>query len=118
MDVDGPHRPIESVRDFFVHLFTITIGILIALAMEAVVLHHREHAIVREAEKSLDAEIDNNVGRVHKHRAQLMTFINEMTQLHDYVRSRRGGASLSGKQLEISPRGCQKFCALSRFIND
>jgi hypothetical protein len=43
LDVHHPHEPIHAWRDFFVHLGTITIGLLIALGLEATAewFHHR-----------------------------------------------------------------------------
>ncbi len=35
MEVHPPHQPIHTVRDFLLHIFTITIGLLIALGLEA-----------------------------------------------------------------------------------
>lgn len=35
MEVHPPHEPIHSWRDFLLHLLTITIGLLIALGLEA-----------------------------------------------------------------------------------
>jgi hypothetical protein len=60
IDVHSPHEPVLSWRDFFVHLVTITIGLLIALSLEGCVewQHHRH--LVRDAEASLQAEIRNN----------------------------------------------------------
>ena len=60
LDVHPPHGPTHGVRDFFLHLFTITIGLLIALSLEGCVewQHHRH--LVHEAEASLHTEIANN----------------------------------------------------------
>jgi uncharacterized protein YfcZ (UPF0381/DUF406 family) len=60
VDVHAPHQPVHGWRDFFVHLITITIGLLIALGLEGCVewLHHRQ--LVHEAERSLHAEIEKN----------------------------------------------------------
>jgi hypothetical protein len=57
MDVNPPQQPIHSVKDFMLHLLTITVGLLIALALEAAVqyLHHRH--LVRDAEYNLRREI-------------------------------------------------------------
>jgi hypothetical protein len=66
LDVHPPHEPIYSWRDFFIHLATITIGLLIALSMEGCVewRHHRSQ--VREAEASLQVEIEANAREVQK----------------------------------------------------
>jgi hypothetical protein len=60
LDVHPPHGPTHGARDFFLHLFTITIGLLIALSLEGCVewQHHRH--LVHEAEASLRTEIENN----------------------------------------------------------
>jgi hypothetical protein len=60
IDVHPPHEPIHGWRDFFIHLSTITIGLLIALSLEGCVewRHHRH--LVHEAEASLRTEIRQN----------------------------------------------------------
>jgi hypothetical protein len=60
LDVHPPTEPIHKWRDFFVHLTTITIGLLIALSLEGCVewRHHRH--LVHEAEASLQLEIAAN----------------------------------------------------------
>lgn len=64
LDVHPPHEPLYNWRDFFVHLATITIGLLIALSLEGCVewRHHRN--LVREAEESLQREIRTNAGNL------------------------------------------------------
>jgi hypothetical protein len=60
LDVHPPHEPIYRWRDFFIHLATITIGLVIALSLEGCVewRHHRH--LVHEAETSLRGEIKAN----------------------------------------------------------
>ncbi len=36
LDVHPPHQPVHGWRDFLIHLLTITVGLLIALGLEAV----------------------------------------------------------------------------------
>lgn len=64
IDVHDPHEPIHGWRDFFIHLFTITIGLLIALGLEGCVgwMHHRH--LVHEAQASLHVEIQNNANGI------------------------------------------------------
>jgi hypothetical protein len=64
IDVHPPHEPIHGWRDFFLHLATITIGLLIALSLEGLVewQHHRH--LVHEAEASLYTEIKSNESRL------------------------------------------------------
>jgi len=62
VDVHPPHEAAHGVRDFLIHLFTITIGLLIALSLEGVVewQHHRH--LVHDAEASMTGEIKSNAG--------------------------------------------------------
>jgi hypothetical protein len=62
-DIHPPHSPIHGWRDFFVQLLTITVGLLIALALEGLVewLHHRH--IMHQAQASLYVEIKANAGQ-------------------------------------------------------
>jgi hypothetical protein len=64
LDVHPPHEPIHGWRDFFLHLATITIGLLIALGLEGCVewMHHRH--LVHEAQAALRDEISGNEGRL------------------------------------------------------
>jgi hypothetical protein len=61
LDVHAPEHGISGFRDFFLHLFTITIGLLIALGLEAgaEAIHHRHER--EEAETLIRQEIQNNL---------------------------------------------------------
>jgi len=56
LDVHPPHAPTHTWRDFFIHIATIVIGLLIAIGLEQTVerIHHRNQA--REAQESLHRE--------------------------------------------------------------
>ena len=60
LDVHPPHEPVHSWREFLLHIATITIGLFIALMLEAAVegLHHRH--IVREARETIRHEVEQN----------------------------------------------------------
>ena len=77
LDVHPPHEPVHGWRDFFVHLTTITIGLLIALSLEGCVewRHHRQ--LVHEAEASLQTEIKANA----KEQALLREDVAVMTKI-------------------------------------
>jgi hypothetical protein len=64
MEVHPPHAPMHSWRDFWIHLGTITIGLLIAISLEQSVewLHHRHQR--HELEEDLRAEGERNVAVV------------------------------------------------------
>jgi hypothetical protein len=60
MDVHAPHEPVHNWRDFLTHLIIVTIGLFIALTLEAGVdsMHHRH--LVREARENIRLELQTN----------------------------------------------------------
>jgi hypothetical protein len=66
LDVHAPEHGIHGVRDFFIHLLTITVGLLIALGLEASVeaVHHRHQRI--EAQENLRQELSDNANDLKK----------------------------------------------------
>jgi hypothetical protein len=64
LDVHPPHAPTHTWRDFFIHIATIVVGLIIALGLEqaAEYLHHREQrAHLRE---DLRQEAEGNISLV------------------------------------------------------
>jgi hypothetical protein len=103
LDVHAPHEPILGWRDFLVHLFTITVGLLIALSLEGMVewFHHRH--LVHEAETSLYGEIQGNakdlkdaVTDLHKQRDDLK---HDVVVLNQVIRS---GKTPEHEHMEIA----------------
>jgi hypothetical protein len=60
LDVHPPTEPVHGIRDFLIHLLTITVGLLIALSLEGCVemAHHRH--LRKEADANLRQEILDN----------------------------------------------------------
>ncbi len=66
LDVHAPHERMEGVRDFLLHLLTITVGLLIALSLEGLVeWRHRVH-LVEQARATLHAELVSNNRALHQ----------------------------------------------------
>jgi hypothetical protein len=93
MDVHPPHQSIHSWRDFAVHLVTITIGLLIALGLEAAVewLHHRH--LVHVAHASISQEMAENrrilasdLSSVQQDQARIADDIRQLVALRDGVK--------------------------------
>jgi hypothetical protein len=100
LDVHPPHQSIHTWRDFFIHLITITIGLFIALSLEAAVewLNHRH--LVREARASIRREIEENLKlaaadltSVQQDQARIEKDIQQLVAL-------RGGAKLEHVSLQ------------------
>jgi hypothetical protein len=66
LDVHAPHEPIHGWKDFFLHLVTITVGLLIAVGIEGCVELHREHTLANEARATMREEIEYNSGQLNK----------------------------------------------------
>jgi hypothetical protein len=88
MEIHSPHGTVGSVKDFFVHLLIVVVGILIALSLEGVLewTHHRR--LVHEAQANLAAEIADNQGKIkealpqlHDNSQQLEKIMSQMRQL-------------------------------------
>src|SRR3984957_11446020 len=60
LDVHAPHQSPFGMRDFFVHLLTITAGLLIALGLEASVEAMHHHHQRKEAETLIREELRKN----------------------------------------------------------
>lgn len=95
LDVHAPHERMHGWRDFLLHLFTITVGLLIALSLEGIVewQHHRH--LVREARASLVEEIRNNsagmtevLGGISKNQADLK---HDIAVLNTVVKAGKAG---------------------------
>ena len=60
MDVHAPHEPVHTWRDFAIHLTIVTIGLFIALSLEALVEHIHNVHLVREARENIRIELEAN----------------------------------------------------------
>ena len=60
MDIHPPHGPVNSVKDFFLHLLTVILGILIALSLEGLIEWRHHRSLADEARTNLAAEIREN----------------------------------------------------------
>jgi hypothetical protein len=69
MDIHPPHHPINSVRDFLLQIFTVTCGIVIALALEGVVVGWHDTRLLRATRQDFAAEIGENAAKVEQVRA-------------------------------------------------
>jgi len=78
LDVHAPEHGINGARDFFIHLLTITAGLLIAIALEQSVeaLHHRHQR--KEAEELIRQEIRGNRTALQENEKGLTAELNGM----------------------------------------
>ncbi len=60
LDVHPPHHPLHAWRDFFIHIATIVVGLLIAIGLEQIVEHLHERYQLRETREALHREFESN----------------------------------------------------------
>ncbi|WP_158785567.1 hypothetical protein [Granulicella sp. L46] len=60
MDVHAPHEPIRTWRDIALHLGIVTVGLFIALSLEAFVEHLHNRHLVAEARANIREELQIN----------------------------------------------------------
>jgi hypothetical protein len=101
IDVHPPHASAHSWRDILIHLFTITLGLIIALSLEGLVewQHHRH--LVHDAEASLHDEIQSNasgmadtVATLHQNQADLKHAVDMLNILIATKKLPNGGMTI------------------------
>jgi hypothetical protein len=97
LDVHPPHHAASTWRDFFIHIATIVIGLLIAIGLESSVewMHHRH--LVAEARENIEREIHENqqllpgnLAFLEKDEAQLKENIANIRVLRDHPKDLHG----------------------------
>lgn len=88
MDIHPPMGKVKSLKEFFTHILIVTIGILIALALEGIRESWHEHVQVREARESFQEELgldqkqlSQDQASVHKAEEKVDKIIAEFPQL-------------------------------------
>ncbi len=91
LDVHAPEHPIGNVREFLLHLFTITCGLLIALGLEnaAEAMHHRSER--REAETMIRKELTENREALQAGAPEVMGERRAMVEILAFVEARSQG---------------------------
>jgi hypothetical protein len=87
LDVHPPEERIHGFRDFFLHLFTITIGLLIALGLEATVEAAHHHHQRKEAEILLRQELTANREGLLAAKPVVIDELKNMLKLRAYLES-------------------------------
>jgi hypothetical protein len=71
MDLHPPGGPVRSVKDFFVHIGVVTLGILIALGLEQLVESHHRANLAKIAVAGFRQELKYNEGQVREMLARM-----------------------------------------------
>jgi hypothetical protein len=93
LDVHPPHHAASTWRDFFIHIATIVLGLLIAIGLEQTVeyFHHRHQ--VADTREALEAEKQVNIRRFHDNVADhimTMGYLHNNLRIFEYLRDHPG----------------------------
>ena len=66
MEIHAPEKPIHTRKEFMFHMFTVVLGILIALALDGMVTWAHHRMLVREARANIATELRNNKEIIQK----------------------------------------------------
>jgi len=81
LDIHAPDHPILSLKEFFVHIAVVTVGILIALSLEGVreIVHDRR--LVRETRENFHAELSYDLAHDDHEYSAVLRAENQLKQL-------------------------------------
>jgi hypothetical protein len=101
MKIHPPTGPIQSFKEFLLHLLTITCGVLIALGFDGVVERQHHRHLVREAMANLAREVGENrnglesgIKRMNKTQEQLQAILTAVHKLQADRSARPGDLTL------------------------
>jgi hypothetical protein len=83
LDVHPPHHAASTWRDFFIHIITIVIGLLIAIALEQTVERFHHNREVAETREALAEERQKN-REIYRH--HLESYLLDAAVLHNDLR--------------------------------
>jgi hypothetical protein len=91
LDVHAPHGKLEGVKDFLLHLFTITVGLLIALGLEGCVERYHNNELRHEAETNLRQEVLDNRQKLADARPVMEREEKTLKIVMDFIAAKKAG---------------------------
>jgi hypothetical protein len=105
MEVHPPTKPIESLKDFLIHLSMITIGILIALGLEQSVEAWHHHELGIQARENILSEIRDNKREIDGERALVAKNQEKLKHTLEVIRQLLAHKKLSSMEMSIAFNG-------------
>lgn len=97
LEVHAPHEAIHTWKSFLVHIAAITLGLLLALALEKTVEYSHERRQLAEARRELAAELADNRLRLQKNLAEALRNKEELAVDLKIIQSLRSHEPPVGK---------------------
>ena len=116
LDVHPPHEATHTWKDFFIHIATIVVGLLIAVGLEQSVehIHHRHQAA--DARANIQNEISTNIETLHVNLQHLAEGKKQLEICLDALNSKASDADVLthlryawslGKELDAAWQGAK-----------
>lgn len=108
LDVHPPHKPMHGFWEFLLHLFTITVGLLIATQIESFVEWRHHQHMVHEAREYLKEEIEQNLSKLQKEDPEMKRWRGDIQKDLNYVQGiidRPNDSKAQDGGLDVSFRG-------------
>jgi hypothetical protein len=95
MEVHPPDHAIHTWRDFFIHIATIVVGLLIAIGLEQTVeyFHHRHQMHIARERIRQETEVNQRIQALNRHSADEMIarLDQDLAVLDNFARTRQSG---------------------------
>jgi len=109
MEIHPPAKPIESAKDFFLHLFMIVLGILIALGLEQAVEAWHHHEMGVEARENILQEIRDNQKELEGERRLIAKNKEEMQHSLQVIRQFLAHQKLKEASMSLTVNNANLF---------
>ncbi len=91
----------HGVRDFFLHLFTITIGLLIALTLEGCAERWHQRELRKEADANLRQEIRDNASEIESAHATNASEQANMQKILQFLEARKANKEYDVHEIRL-----------------
>ena len=96
-----PPESIHGVKDFLLHIFTITVGLLIALGLEGCVEQWHRHELRREGETKLRQELQDNRKGIAEWLPTMKQEENTLMGVLDFLAAKKAGKEYDVSHLQM-----------------
>ena len=98
--VHPPEHPLHGVRDFLIHLFTITVGLLIALGLENLAEWRHHVHLKHQAEETMRQEIRQNQKDLNEVLKAIPREMESFKHIETFLQARINGQALPVRSLQ------------------
>jgi hypothetical protein len=101
LDVHPVHGKMHGFKDFLLHLFTITVGLLIALALEGWVERRHHYEIRDQADTNLRQEIRDNAKEIEEIHGHILSEQENLKKMMAFFEARKAGKDYDTHDIQM-----------------